>query len=190
MKTFEELQNVWNQQTESITNHYSASDYLKKAEEHQNEIRKNHIWTIRIIVYTFLILLCYFISIGLYKLNKFSFGLGIMMLMLLVRITLEVISVSKFRNIKPDNTLLSYAVQLKKFYNWRKKIHLILTPIIYILYISGFTILLPVFKVKMSSGFYLYVAISGFTFFIVFGIFMMKRIRKEIKLLEFLKTIN
>lgn len=189
MKTFEELQNVWNQQTESITNH-SASDYLKKAEEHQNEIRKNHIWTIRIIVFTFLILLSYFVWVGAHKLNKFSFGLGIMMLMLLARIALEVISISKFRNIKPDNTLLSYAVQLKKFYNWRKKIHFILTPIIYILYISGFTILLPPFKANLSSGFYLYIVISGFTFFIVFGVFMMKRIRKEIKLLEFLKTIN
>ncbi|MGX7668546.1 hypothetical protein [Flavobacterium pedocola] len=189
MKTFEDLQNVWNQQSNPSTDQ-SASDYVKKAEQHQNEIRSNHVWTIGIISITFLILVGYFVWIGIYRFNAFSLGLGIMMLMLLTRIALEVVSIRKFRNIKPDSTLLTYAAQLQQFYNWRKRIHFILTPIIYITYFIGFTILLPVFKENMSSGFYLYVVISGFAFFIGFGLFIMSRILKEIKLLNFLKTMK
>lgn len=189
MKTFEDLQNVWNQQSEPNTTQ-SASDYVKKAEQHQNEIRRNHVWTITIISLTFLILVGYFVWIGIYQFNTFSLGLGIMMLMLLLRITLEVVSIRKFKNIKPDSDLLTYAAQLQQFYNWRKRIHFVLTPIIYVTYFIGFAILLPVFKENMSSGFYLYVVISGFAFFIGFGLFIINRIRKEIKLLNFLKAIK
>ena len=110
--------------------------------------------------------------------------------MLVLRIILEINSAHKFRKIKPDLSLIIYSKKIKEFYEWRKKIHLILTPIIYISYFAGFTMLLPTFKTNLSYGFFIYCLISGYGFFIIFGYFIIRQIKKELKLIEFLKEIN
>jgi hypothetical protein len=113
-----------------------------------------------------------------------------MIVMLIVRIILEINSTAKLKSIKPDLSLTDYSQKVKTFYEGRKKIHLILTPIIYISYFLGFTMLLPTFKVNFSNGFYLYCLVSGYGFFFVFGYFLIRQIRKELKLIEFLKGIK
>jgi len=189
MKTFEELQNIWDQQTESNIKP-DATDIIKKAEVHTKKIKRNHFWTRIILSLTSIILIAYYIWVGAYKQTIFNFGLCIMITMLLFRIALEWISVKKLENLKTDVSLIEYSKLAQKFYNWRKRIHYILTPIIYITYIAGFTLLLPLFKENFSRGFYLYILISGFGFLLIFGLFIIRMIRKEIKLLDFLKNIS
>ena len=65
MKTFENLQDIWN--TQSISNHKkTAAELIKMAEEHSKKIKLNHIGTLVIIGITTLILIAYFIWIGSY----------------------------------------------------------------------------------------------------------------------------
>lgn len=113
-----------------------------------------------------------------------------MITMLLFRVVLEWISVKKLENLKTDATLIEYSKLASQFYQWRKKIHYICTPIIYLTYVAGFTFLLPVFKENLSRGFYLYIVISGFGFLLIFGLFMVRIIKREIQLLDFLKNIS
>ncbi len=189
MKTFEELQNIWEQQTESDTKP-TPNEIIKKAEVNTKKIKRSHFWTKAILSLTSLILIAYYIWVGAYKQTMFSFGLCIMITMLLIRIALEWISAKKLENLKTDVNLIEYSKLAHEFYEWRKKIHYIFTPIIYLTYIIGFTLLLPVFKDNFSRGFYLYILISGYTFLLIFGLFMIRIIRKEIKLLNFLKNIS
>jgi hypothetical protein len=44
MKTFEELQNIWDQQTASESQQ-TATEIIKKAESHTKKIKRNHLWT-------------------------------------------------------------------------------------------------------------------------------------------------
>lgn len=189
MKTFEDLQTIWNQQTEANSNP-TVTAIIKKAEAHTKKIKRNHFWTITILSLTSIVLISYFIAVDAYKQTLFSLGLGIMIVMLILRVVLEWISVKKFNNIKTDVSLIEYSKLTHQFYQWRKKINYILTPIVYLTYIAGFSLLLPVFKENLSKGFYLYIVLSGFGFLLFFGFFMIKIIKKEIQLLDFLKNIS
>jgi hypothetical protein len=189
MKTFEELQNIWDQQTESDTQP-TASEIIKKAEAHTKKIKRSHFWNRVILSLTSLVLITYYIWAGAYIHTQFSFGLCIMIAMLLIRAALEWISAKKLEALKTDVNLIEYSKLAHQFYKWRKKIHYILTPVIYLTYIVGFTLLLPVFKNNFSRGFYLYILSSGYIFLLIFGLFMVRIIKKEIKLLNFLKNIS
>jgi hypothetical protein len=189
MKKFEELQHIWNLQTESDLRP-AAHDIIKKAEAHTKKIKRNHLWTQVILSVTSIILVFYYIWVGAYKQTLFSFGLGIMITMLLFRVVLEWISQKKLANLRTDVALIEYSKQAHQFYQWRKKIHYIFTPIIYMTYTVGFAFLLPIFKESFSSGFYLYIVSSGFSFLLIFGILMVRIIKKEVQLLHLLKNIS
>jgi hypothetical protein len=189
MKTFEELQATWNEQKDSNTKP-AAADIIKKAAAHTKKIRRNHFWTRIILSVTSVILIFYYIWIDAYKNTVFSLGLGIMITMLIFRIVLEWISIEKLKSLKTDVSLIEYTKLAYQFYQWRKKIHYILTPAIYLAYIAGFTLLLPVFKENFSEAFYLYIVVSGYGFLLFFGFFMIKIIKKEMQLVSFLKNIS
>lgn len=189
MTEFNNIQEIWNSQSDDKSN-TTASALIAKAKEHTKTLKRNHYWTIGIISVTVFILLFYFFWTNSHQFNSLTIGLIVMIGMLLFRIILEINSSTKLKNIKPDLSLIDYSQQVKTFYEWRKKIHLILTPIIYISYFIGFTMLLPAFKANFSNGFYIYCLISGYGFFFVFGYSLIKQIKKELKLIEFLKGIN
>jgi heme/copper-type cytochrome/quinol oxidase subunit 2 len=189
MTEFNTIQEIWNSQSDTKPKQ-NASDLIAKAEEQTKTLKHNHYWTIGIISVTVFILLFYFFWTNSHQFNSLTIGLSIMIVMLIVRIILEINSTAKLKSIKPDLSLTDYSQKVKTFYEGRKKIHLILTPIIYISYFLGFTMLLPTFKVNFSNGFYLYCLVSGYGFFFVFGYFLIRQIRKELKLIEFLKGIK
>jgi hypothetical protein len=189
MKTFEELQNIWDQQTESDTKP-TANEIIKKAELHTKKIKRSHFWTKAILSVTSLILISYYIWVGAYRQTLFGLGLCIMITMLLIRVVLEWISAKKLASLKTDVNLIEYSKLAHRFYKWRKKVHYIFTPAIYLTYIVGFTLLLPVFKDNFSRGFYLYILSSGYAFLLIFALFMVRIIKKEVKLLNFLKDVS
>lgn len=189
MKTFDDLQNIWNQQTDSTTT-ISAHELIEKANEHTKKIKRNHIGTLCIIGLTALILIVYLIWIGINSPSLFTVGLGLMIASLLVRIVLEWTSMKQFNAIKTDLALLEYSRLAAQFYDSRKKIHYIATPIIYAVYLLGFSFLIPTFHEHFSTGFFIYLLISGYGFLIGFAFFLVKKLKQEMKILEFLKNVN
>lgn len=189
MKDFEDLQHVWQEQFSS-EKQTTATDLLKKAKGYTKTIKRKHFWTIAILLMTFILLIIYFIWANFYVLSLFTIGLGVMMGMLLLRIVLEIVSIRRFEKLRLDLSLQVYTQLVTKFYNWRKKLHYIVTPVIYIGYFCGFMMILPILKVNLSSGFFNYILFSGLIVFIGLAVFIYQQIRKELILMKYLKLLN
>lgn len=189
MKTFENLQDIWNAQ--SISNHKkNTAELIVMAEEHSKKIQLNHIGTLVIIGITTLILITYFIWIGSYSFSFFTLGLALMISSMLIRILIEGISVSKFESMNTELPLVEYCKKATAFYEWRKKIHYVVTPIIYMIYLLGFSLLIPTFKTEFSTPFFIYLVVSGYGFLIGFTFFLRKKLKNEMEILAFLKNIQ
>jgi hypothetical protein len=50
--------------------------------------------------------------------------------------------------------------------------------------------MLPLFKENFSTGFYIYILVSGFGFLILFSYFLLKVIKKDMKNLDVLKQLD
>ena len=189
METFDDLQNLWNKQSSpKDIKHISASDIIQKAEEQIRKIKINHISTIIILSLTVGILVWYFIWVSAHKVGM-TLGLSLMIGSLMIRVFLEWISTEKLKKIKLNQTVEDFVKQINIFYTWRKQVHIIFTPIIYISYVIGFAVLLPIFKKYLSSGFYWYILISGITFLSVFAFFLFRFLKKELQMLNKMKNV-
>jgi hypothetical protein len=184
METFDDLQNLWNKQSESKgRKNILPSDIIKKAEEQTRKLKKTHIATILVLSLTIGVLVWYFVWVSAHK-TGMTLGLALMIGSLVVRVLIEWISTRKLNKVKLHQTVDAFSRQIDMFYIWRKQVHIIFTPIIYLTYVVGFIILLPLFKKYLSSGFYLYILISGIVFLSVFGFFLFRFLRKELQMLN------
>lgn len=189
METFDSLQELWNQQSVAITKP-SAGELMRKGQAHIKKIKASQVATTGILAALIITLVAYFISMEAHKLNELTIGLTIMIGVMLTRVALEVISIKKFAAIVPDISLVEYSIRMQEYYSWRKRIHLVFIPIIYITYMFGFTLLLPAFKANLSFGMYWYVVISGYGFLTFFALMLVRILRKERGILNALKEID
>lgn len=189
MNEFNKIQEIWNSQPDAKTS-VLAGDIIQKAETHLKNIKHNYIGTTVILSITVGILVAYFLWISFYGWSLFTIGISLMIGMLVWRIALELISIKRFSRIKPDGAFIIYSERITTYHVWRKKVHLIFTPVIYLSYIIGFIFLLQAFKANLSTGLFWYCVISGSVFLIGFGMYLIQLIRKEIKTLEYLKEIR
>jgi hypothetical protein len=189
METFDELQTIWSKQPNAISK-TSAAELIKKGDDHIKKVRAGHWGTILIISTWIIILVGYFVVMKAYEMNDLTIGLTLMIVVMIVRVILEAISANRFRSIRLDNSLVEFSTKMQWFYEWRKRIHTLFIPIIYVLYMTGFTLLLPAFKANLSHGMYVYCVISGYGFLTLFALFLVRILRKEMKVLEFLKGLN
>lgn len=189
METFDELQTIWSKQPNAISK-TSAAELIKKGDDHIKKVRAGHWGTIAFISVLIAALVVYFVWMNAYQINGLTIGLTLMIVVMIVRVILEWISATRFRSIKPENSLAEYSTKMQWYYAWRKKVHTVFIPIIYILYVIGFTLLLPAFKANLSHGMYLYCVISGYGFLTAFALLLVRILRKEMKLLEFLRGLN
>lgn len=189
MTDFNQIQELWNSQLETSRS-VRVDEIIQKAENHLKKIKRDHIGTIAILVVVVAVLVAYFIWLGFSQWNLFTTGLSLMIGMLVWRIVLELVSTKRFSGIKPDGTFSEYSEKITAFYTWRKKVHVVLTPLIYLSYIAGFVMLLPGLKANLTTGFFWFCVISGSGFLVGFGIYLIHLIRKEIRMLDYLKQIS
>jgi hypothetical protein len=189
MSAFEEIQQLWNQQPLPVTGPQPTA-VIKAAQKKLRIIRLNHLFTIGILSATILVLVGYFLAYTNFTVNRFFLGLLLMAGSLLLRVVLEYASYRRFNRIDIQADLSAYTSSVTRFYKGRKKIHFYLTPLVLLLYFGGFVVLLPVFKQTFTTGFYLYLVVSG-TLICCFFVWMIARqVKKEMRLLDFLKNLT
>ncbi|WP_395077706.1 hypothetical protein [Flavobacterium sp.] len=189
MEKFEELQSIWDKQSDA-TPKFDSKAITIEANRNIKIIKIKHFWTIGILSVIVFILVYYYFWIFNDAIADRIIGLQLMIFVLIGRVILEIISIFQFKKIDFTATFKNYTKQLVSFYKFRKVTHFVLTPIIYLSYCFGFISLLPLFKESLSNGFYLYVLISGIGFLVFFSYFLIKGIRQDMNNLEFLKKID
>jgi hypothetical protein len=184
METFENLQSLWARQEQLPRP--TVAELIKKGENHIKNLKAGQVATTAILSLLIIILVAYFFWMGAHTRNPLTLGLSIMIGVILLRVALEVVSMRKLRLITPYLTLTEYSEKMQAYYRWRKRIHIIFIPIIYIAYTGGFTLLLPSFKIHLSHFMYWYSIISGYGFLTLFAFALVRILKKEAALLKHL----
>jgi hypothetical protein len=189
MKDFNELQSLWNNQKDAEIN-TPSDEIITIANNKLKKVKQQHFFTIGILLVTAIVLVCYYLWIDNANTNGKLFGLKMMIIVLVIRILLEIMSILKFKNIKLTASLTQYSTQLISFYQLRKIIHYVLTPIIYFSYCYGFILMLPLFKANLSTGFYNYIISSGVFFLVFFSFILYRTVKSDIENLNYLKNLE
>lgn len=189
MTTFDDIQDIWNQQHGPEIRPSQPESLILLAEKNTQKIKAKQSWTIAVLGASVLFFSWYsLVYVGL-RFSWFHAGLTLMFFSLLLRLIVEYRSYISFRRIDIRSDFSNYTKGITGFYRDRKKIHYVVTPMMSIAYIIGFILLLPVFKKSFSTGFFWYIVISGWSFLIVYTVLVIRQIKKEMRLLEFLKEV-
>ncbi len=187
MENFNSIQSIWNQQP--VVSPKSNSETFQTKSLHKIKTQKaKHYWTIGILSTLIILLICFYANIYKVEITSKIKGLALMIFVIVVRCSLEIICIIKFKKIDFTTSFKKHSAQLISYYKLRKTIHFFFTPVIYTLYIVGFVSLLPLFKESLSKGFYLYVLFSGFGFLTFFSFLLFKIIKRDFADLKFLQT--
>lgn len=189
MEKFKELQSIWNQQA-VIQPKLDTEEIKTKSFQKIKAQKLKHFWTIGILSTLIFVLILFYKLIYNNEITSKVKGLELMILVIVIRIILEIVSAILFQKIDFTTSFKNHTDQLVTYFKFRKTIHFIFTPIIYLLYIVGFYLLLPLFKTNLSEGFYLYVLISGVVFLTLFSMQLFKIIRKDLNDLKYLTNAD
>jgi hypothetical protein len=187
MEKFEALQDIWNQQKVQNTPILPA-DIIAKATVQTKKMATIHLSTMLILGVTLLCLFGFFLSLNFQDLSLPFVGISLMILSLFSRIILEFISFKRFKKVDILSDFDSYTQEITRFYAFRKTIQFIVTPLSIGCYLIGFLLLLPAFKQTISHGFYLYILISGSLFLIFITLIIIRQVKQELSILDFLKN--
>lgn len=176
------LNKLWETQDNAISN-FNPRDIITKAKKQRN----GQYISIAVMSLTVVVLISYTFYYAFNPWSSFNLGLMLMICSLIFRIILEFNSVyRKEKNLISMNHK-SYHAYIKKYYQIRLAINYVVTPLCIMIYIIGFSLLLPYFKEYFSKGFYTYILVSGIiSIFIVIAIIVYGTIKEQ----RFLKELN
>ncbi len=183
MKTFKDLQTQWKNQEEVQVPENGAERIMTTL----TDIKRKQRLTNGILLTTAVVLICFFFYVSAFKFQTVLIGLLLMIGSLFFRIVLELLSLKKLRSMDPLNRAVEYKRQMIRYYDRRRIIHLVITPLIILTYCVGFWLLLPAFNSSLSAGFYQYIVWSSVVVLLILGFFIGRQIQEELKVLRGLK---
>lgn len=184
MKNFNELKSQWESQLEPETPKAGSKEIIKKVTFLKTKQKITQI----ILSITAIILICFFFYINALNNSKVTLALSLMVMVLFVRIAIEWFSVKTLKQLNVTKNNKAFKSSLINYYKKRIRVHYVITPVIILLYIFGFITLLPFFKRDLSHGFYTYIKVSSIVTLIILGVFIVKQIQKELRLLNNLRS--
>lgn len=190
MTSFDNIQQLWNQQNDSTAPASPLEKLIELAEKNTRKIKARQYGTIAILGVSILLFVWYIATFTGVGVSWFHTGLLLMLLSLLLRLAIECQSVVSLARMDIRTDSKNYTKRMTGYYKNRKRVHYTVTPFILAAYTTGFLLLLPVFKKSFATGFFLYIVISGGCFLVVFTFFMFKLLKKEIEMLKHLQEID
>lgn len=184
MNTFDNIKSEWGQRKLPQSSKNGAQAILRKA----RYIKKGQTISQIVLLVTVIILVGFFFYISAYNNRQVTYGLLMMISVLILRIVIEFVYRIKLNKFNMTQEVEIFQRQIQRYYTSRLWIHLLITPILFILYIVGFVMLLPAFKQNLSTGFYTYIVYSSVVIFLILAVFIAIQIRKELSILKKLKT--
>lgn len=184
MTNFENLKSQWENQPKLKTPDNGSKIVIEKVAFLKRKQRITNF----VLSITAIILLGFFFYITAYNNTKVTMALLLMFGAVLVRIIVEQLSIKKLYRLDVTTNNTTFKQKMVSYYKSRINTHYVITPILIILYITGFMILMPYFKQGLSTGFYTYIQVSGFMTLLVLVFLIGKQIAKEIKILKGLSS--
>jgi len=177
---FENIKSQWQSQPDIKATDSSVEKITNRVKQLKQQQQIANV----VLSITCLLLIAFFFYVKAYLETRATIAISLMVSVLILRIVIEFFSIRKLKTIKLYLDASTFKNKLINYYKTRIKTHYILTPIILLMYISGFLILMPYFKTNLSKGFYLYIQISGIVVLIVGIIFIAKQIQKELRAIK------
>ena len=182
---FKELQNIWENSKKSLESHSTNFDGLyKKIKRKEKENFSSYYGTIIILSITLLVISLFFYYLAPVEKLLSRIGAGLMIFGLLFRIIIEIISIYKAKRINNLDSTVTTAENTIKFHQFRKLIHLIVTPIIIGLYTIGFYIITPEFSLYLKLWSVVLIDVSYLFIGVILFIIIRKQVKEEMKKLR------
>lgn len=163
---------------------------LRNRVQHTRRVKAKHIGTLVTLSVLMVILLSYFFLTSAYSHTWMFLGVGGMIASVFARTFIEWISYRRLQRISPEIPSLMYCNAIIRFYEWRKRIHYILTPFLYLVYAGSFCLLLLPMRALLPHGLYMYILISTIPVFLLLGIYIAWEIKKEMNYLGYLTRLT
>jgi len=183
MAEFDTLKSQWEKQPQPNAPIDGAKQIVEKIERIASKQRITNF----VLAATGIVLIFFFFYISAFKYQTVMFGLILMIAALAVRIVIEILSIRSLRHFDVAADATKFKKNLSKYYKNRKKVHVVLTPIIGLVYCLGFIMLLPSFKANLPIGMYHYILISAVILLLVLGWLIAVQTRNELRML---RTLN
>lgn len=185
---FSELENAWKQSKKDLPNSSTSLESVyEKIRAHKKENFSFYYGTLVILCVTLIVIFCFFYFVAPVEHLLSRVGAGLMLGGLMVRILFEIISIKKAKRIHAIDNSLEAVNNSITFYQFRKKIHGVVAPIIISLYTIGFYLLTPEFLVYMETWNVVLFDVSYLFIAVVLFIQIRKGVRKEMETVQ--KTI-
>lgn len=189
METLDPLQSIYNSQVKKSPT-LQADQVLSSAKSALKKLKKDQYWTIGILSTTLLVLAFFFYKIGQFGDWKLITGLSLMLGSLGIRVFLELWSRLQLRQLQPHQATAVFVEKVCRYYENRKRIQFVWTPIIYLTYGIGLSFFLIAIQPHLSFAFFVYCLITGIGFWLGFIWVIRKSYQKERETLNQLGMIT
>ena len=159
METLDPLQSIYNSQVKKSPT-LQADQILSLAKSALKKLKKDQYWTIGILSTTLLVLAFFFYEIGQFGDWKLIMGLSLMLGSLGIRVFLELWSRFQLRQLQPHQATAVFVEKVRRYYENRKRIQFVWTPIIYLTYGIGLSFFLIAIQPHLSFAFFVYCLIT------------------------------
>ncbi|MCX2839073.1 hypothetical protein OQ279_13030 [Salinimicrobium sp. MT39] len=183
MEEFKKIKKQWDKRglppipESGISNIARRTEYLK---------RKQRITGV-VLVVTIAVLIGFYFYLSAYKNTDLLIGLGLMVGSLALRLLFEYTNSIEKEKLPIYSPMKVFKKRLTAYYTRRKRIHFVLTPVLFTTYVVGFFWLLPLFERNLSQSFYWYILWSSFFVFAGLAILIWTQIKKELQILKHLQ---
>lgn len=162
----------------------SAAELIGQAEAKKKEAVVTHFWNIGILLAVAIMLAVVFYFFFPFREVLSRTGIGFMIGGLLVRITIEIFSISKSNKVNVSDPTAKATEDTLAFYEFRKKIHGPVTLSIVMLYIAGFYMLSPEFSKYISTTWMVIMDVGFLVGAIVMALLIRTGMQKELRDLQ------
>jgi hypothetical protein len=177
-KDFTSLENAWKKSKKSIQDSEKNVEAIyKKIDQAKGDNVKFYYGTLFILLFTLIGITSFFVFVAPVKELLSRIGASAMIIGLVVRILIEVRSISKLKNIQVDHSTLETIESAIDFHKHRKVIHSIIMPVILVIYSIGFYMLTPEFLKYLSVEMVIFYDVI----YLVMILFLFFQFRKGIK---------
>nr|WP_320117668.1 hypothetical protein [uncultured Marinifilum sp.] len=183
MNNFKDIKSIYDGQKSSNPTEV-PQELMKRINKANKLVNNSHIKNIIILVITALAIVgidkFYFTSTSL----LFEIGIIAMLVALIVRISIEMYSYRKKKELNVLRKSDQFIADLKTFYQWRKKIHKYPTVLTFSLYVIGVGLVFIEFNKYLSAFWFNFFLVEFVIIMLVLIIFIRNKIKKEIKSLN------